>query len=286
MLDVGRPAVAVLILAMCAPGEHYLAVQAGWSHTLAWGMPSALTAYAGIAAVVATKRPKGAPGRKTAVWGAVLAVSAAMAAQPIAHLYGRQNLTSQEVSLIVAMGVIPGAVFGHLLHMGAAAPKPARRTVSKPDKSSKRTTHADKPLVHVDIEEAVSAGQPDWTKGRMTGLAADMDSNPQWLADNRTAADAAGLSVSELMDAPDSPPDAMTWTDAAVSAGVLSRTAPVRSVRDGSMSGLALSMILDNEDVTDEDIRTAVLDKFGQDTKTNSIYRAITRARQKAEKTA
>lgn len=129
MLDVGRPLVAVLILTMCAPGEHYLAVQAGWNDRLAWGMPAALTAYAGIAAVVATKRPKDAPGRRTAVWGAVLSVTAAMAAQPVAHLYGRTGLDREAIVLIIIMGIIPAAVFGHLLHMGAAAPKPeAART--------------------------------------------------------------------------------------------------------------------------------------------------------------
>jgi hypothetical protein len=136
LLDVGRPLVAVLILTMCAPGEHYLAVQAGWSERLAWGMPGTLTAYAGIAAVVATKRPKGAHGRKTAIWGAVVSVALAMAAQPVAHLYGRTGLTPQMISLTVTMGLIPAAVFGHLLHMGASGPKPVRdekdRTVPLP----------------------------------------------------------------------------------------------------------------------------------------------------------
>lgn len=131
LLDIGRPLVAVMILAMCAPGEHYLAVQAGWSDRLAWGMPGTLTAYAGIAAVVATKRPKDAPGRMTAVWGAIISVSLAMAAQPVAHLYGRTGLDRELVILTCVMGVIPGAVFGHLLHMGASAPKNRRSMVSE-----------------------------------------------------------------------------------------------------------------------------------------------------------
>ena len=126
LLDIGRPLVAVMILTMCAPGEHYLAVQSGWSETLAWGMPGTLTAYAGIASVVATKRPKKAPGRKTAVAGAVVSVALAMAAQPVAHLYGREGLTVQLIWLTVIMGIIPAAVFGHLLHMGASAPRPVR----------------------------------------------------------------------------------------------------------------------------------------------------------------
>src|SRR5215213_7930970 len=74
----GRPVVAVVVLTMCAPGEHYLAHTAGWSTRLAWGMPFVLTAYAGISAVVATKRPKGSPGKRTAVAGAILSIAVAM----------------------------------------------------------------------------------------------------------------------------------------------------------------------------------------------------------------
>lgn len=132
LLDVGRPVVAVMILTMCAPGEHYLAVQAGWSRTLAWGMPGTLTAYAGIAAVVATKRPKSAPGRSTAVAGAIVSVGLAMAAQPVAHLYGRTGLSLQLVVLTCVMGIVPAAVFGHLLHMGASGPKPVRPASGQP----------------------------------------------------------------------------------------------------------------------------------------------------------
>lgn len=94
-------------------------------------MPGTLTAYAGIASVVATKRPKNAPGRKTAIAGAVVSVSLAMAAQPVAHLYGREGLTTQLIWLTVIMGIIPGAVFGHLLHMGASAPRPVPVTRDK-----------------------------------------------------------------------------------------------------------------------------------------------------------
>jgi len=120
ILNVGRPVVAVFVLVMCAPGEHYLARKAGWSEWLAWGMPATLTAYAGIAAVVATKRPKGAPGKSTAVWGAVVSVLLAMAAQPVAHLYGKTGLDVQQVTLTVIVSCIPALVFGHLLHMAAA----------------------------------------------------------------------------------------------------------------------------------------------------------------------
>jgi hypothetical protein len=120
ILNVGRPVVAVIVLVMCAPGEHYLAKLAGWSHWLAWGMPATLTAYAGIAAVVATKRPKESPGKKTAVAGAVISVALAMGAQPIAHLYERGLIVGHQFALTVVVSCIPALVFGHLLHMAAA----------------------------------------------------------------------------------------------------------------------------------------------------------------------
>lgn len=255
MLDVGRPVVAVMILIMCAPGEHYLGVMAGWTRGLAWLTPAALTAYAGISAVVATKRPKGAPGRNTAVWGAITSIGLAMAAQPLAHLYEQHLITGHRFALTVAVSVIPAAVFGHLLHMGAATPKAVRRPSAKPDKAKDRKADRtpDKPVT-----------QPD-------------SPAPKWLTDNTAAASAVGMSVSGLMDAPDSPPDAMTWTDASVSAGVLDR-AP-RRMSNGSMKSVALSAITDNPDVTDTELTDMIMDRFGPDSKTNSVYVAIKRAR-------
>lgn len=123
ILNVGRPVVAVFVLVMCAPGEHYLARQAGWSEQLAWGMPATLTAYAGIAAVVATKRAPGTPGKGTAVAGAVTAILLAMGAQPIAHLYGRTGMLGQQVVLTAVVSCIPALVFGHLLHMAVSRDK-------------------------------------------------------------------------------------------------------------------------------------------------------------------
>jgi len=234
MLDVGRPAVAVMILIMCAPGEHYLGVMAGWTRGMAWLTPASLTAYAGISAVVATKRPRGAPGRKTAVWGAILSILLAMGAQPVAHLYEQHLITGHRFVLTIVVSVIPAAVFGHLLHMGAATPKPVRKHVSKPDRK------------------------------RMDKIV----TKPKWLMDNTAAASAAAVSVSELMDAPDSDTD----TDKA------SRTP--RRMSNGSMRTVALSKIMDNPEITDNEIRDAILDKFGQGSKTNSVWRSIKRARE------
>ncbi|MEU4205604.1 hypothetical protein AB0F64_37530 [Streptomyces sp. NPDC026294] len=120
--DAGRPIVAVLVMVMCAPGEHHLGVLAGWDSRLAWGMASVLAAYAGIAAVVASRRPKGAPGKTSAVVGAWLALGAAMAAQPISHLFVTGHWSAKPYApawLVVVVSCVPPLVLGHLLHLAA-----------------------------------------------------------------------------------------------------------------------------------------------------------------------
>ncbi len=192
VLNVGRPLVAVAVLVMCAPGEHYLATLAHWDEKLAWGMPTVLTAYAGIAAVVATKRPKGAPGKRTAVAGAIVSVGLAMAAQPIAHLYGYRGLTTSDIVLITVVSCIPAAVFGHLLHM-AAVPGERVRPAGKPDevdegkslvigesrtgKTSVRDLSAFQVEVQGSLSEADARTFADLvSSGRTNGTAADPDS--------------------------------------------------------------------------------------------------------------
>jgi len=241
MLDLGRPAVAVMILIMCAPGEHYLGVMAGWSRSLAWLTPAALTAYAGISAVVATKRPKDAPGRKTAVTGAVLSILIAMAAQPLAHLYEQHLITGYRPALTIVVSCIPAAVFGHLLHMGAAAPK-QRRTPKADRKPDKR---ADTPT-------------PAWVTEEKARRTVSASGNGQ-------------LPLSAGQE-PDTDRDSVPDTD----------TTGVRRMSGGSMKSFVLSEITDNPAVTDTELRTAILDKFGQDSKPNSIYVAIKRARREA----
>lgn len=120
--DAGRPIVAILVMVMCAPGEHHLGVLAGWDTRLAWGMASVLAAYAGIAAVVASRRPAGAPGKTSAVIGAWLALGAAMAAQPVSHLFvtGHWSATPHAPAwLVVIVSCVPPLVLGHLLHLAA-----------------------------------------------------------------------------------------------------------------------------------------------------------------------
>lgn len=135
--DAGRPIVAVLVMVMCAPGEHHLGVLAGWDTRLAWGMASVLAAYAGIAAVVASRRPKGAPGKASATVGAWLALGAAMASQPISHLFVTGHWSADPRApmwLVIAVSCVPPLVLGHLLHLAATpAVAPSASVDSAPD---------------------------------------------------------------------------------------------------------------------------------------------------------
>jgi len=120
--NAGRPVVAVVVLIMCAPGEHHLAVLAGWDDRLAWGMAAVLAAYAGIAASVASNRPKGSPGKVSAVVGAFVSLGAAMAAQPVSHLFVTGWFSADPrppAALVVIVSCVPPLVFGHLLHLAA-----------------------------------------------------------------------------------------------------------------------------------------------------------------------
>lgn len=131
----GRPLVAVIVMVMCAPGEHHLAVLAGWSDRLAWGMAAVLAAYAGIAAAVAGRRRSGDPGHRTAVVGAVVALAMAMAAQPLSHLFVTGWLSADPRApwqLVVGASCIPPLVLGHLLHL-AATPTVERETPPPPN---------------------------------------------------------------------------------------------------------------------------------------------------------
>lgn len=140
--NAGRPVVAVVVLIMCAPGEHHLAKLAGWDGRLAWGMAAVLAAYAGIAASVASNRPANSPGKVSAVVGAFVSLGAAMAAQPVSHLFVTGWFSADPrppAALVIVVSCVPPLVFGHLLHLAAtpvaragetpaAAPAPADET--------------------------------------------------------------------------------------------------------------------------------------------------------------
>lgn len=120
----GRPAVLAATLIMSMPGEYHVAKFAGWSDPWAYGMPFSLSAYAGIAAVVAATRPKGARGRFSATVGAAFAICLALAAQVVAHLVNTGHMNQNQAWLIAVTSMVPPAVLAHLLHL-AATPIPS-----------------------------------------------------------------------------------------------------------------------------------------------------------------
>ncbi|MEU1008180.1 helix-turn-helix domain-containing protein [Streptomyces sp. NPDC005890] len=122
----GRPIVLGVALLMCAPGEYHLAHNAGWGDPFTYGMPVVLSAYAGIAAAVASTRRRGDRGRWSAIIGAFLALSLAMAAQVVSHLISTRHLVADQPLLIAITSLVPPAVVGHLLHL-AATPSDARQ---------------------------------------------------------------------------------------------------------------------------------------------------------------
>ncbi|MGW2210134.1 hypothetical protein [Streptomyces sp. NPDC001781] len=127
----GRPAVLGATLIMSMPGEYHVAKFAGWTDPWAYGMPFSLSAYAGIAAVVAATRPKGARGRFSATVGAAFAIVLALAAQVVAHLVTTGHMDHDQAWLIAVTSMVPPAVLAHLLHL-AATPTPATESVPAP----------------------------------------------------------------------------------------------------------------------------------------------------------
>jgi hypothetical protein len=152
--NAGRPVVAVVVLIMCAPGEHHLAVLAGWDRRLAWGMAAVLAAYAGIAASVASNRPAKSPGKVSAVVGAFVSLGSAMAAQPVSHLFVTGWFSADPrppAALVIVVSCVPPLVFGHLLHLAAT---PVARAGETP-------VETPVPLVEAPTDAPVSAA-PAW----------------------------------------------------------------------------------------------------------------------------
>lgn len=118
----GRPVVLGVALLMCAPGEYHLAETAGWNDPFTYGMPVVLSAYAGIAAAVASTRRAGDRGRWSAIIGACLALGLAMAAQVVSHLITTGHVIADQPVLIAITSLVPPAVVGHLLHLAASPP--------------------------------------------------------------------------------------------------------------------------------------------------------------------
>ncbi|MGW3410269.1 hypothetical protein [Streptomyces sp. NPDC000888] len=129
----GRPIVLGVALLMCAPGEYHLAENAGWNDPFTYGMPVVLSAYAGIAAAVASTRRRGDRGRWSAIIGACLALGLAMAAQVVSHLITTGHVIADQPILIAVTSLVPPAVVGHLLHLAASPPDAQDAAGDAPD---------------------------------------------------------------------------------------------------------------------------------------------------------
>jgi hypothetical protein len=172
--DIGRPLSAIVVMVLCAPGERHLALLAGWGPNLSWGMAGLLVMYAGIAAVVATVRPKGAPGKRTAVVGAILSLLLAMAAQPVSHYFVTGWMTADPRPpfwLVTVVSCVPPFVMGHLLHL-AADPG----TGAKPDTADLMSAMGNHGLSDTALRRAAyvrehAAGQPDTVSAPMSATA-------------------------------------------------------------------------------------------------------------------
>ena len=138
----GRPVVLGVALLMCAPGEYHLAETAGWADPFTYGMPVVLSAYAGIAAAVASTRRPGDRGRWSAIIGACLALGLAMAAQVVSHLITTGHVVADQPLLIAVTSLVPPAVVGHLLHLAASPPETHQDTQDAPASPTVRSVPA------------------------------------------------------------------------------------------------------------------------------------------------
>ncbi|MER7814063.1 hypothetical protein [Streptomyces sp. NPDC096153] len=144
----GQPLAVVVVMVMCAPGEHHLARLAGWDDRLAWGMAALLAGYAGMAAYLAGERPKGQPGHRTAVAGAVLALLLAMAAQPVSHLFVTGWFSAEPrtpVLLVIVVSCVPAPVLGHILHLAATGTRTEPAEPTEPPQTVTETRDAAEP---------------------------------------------------------------------------------------------------------------------------------------------
>lgn len=269
--DWVRPAVAVVVLVMSAPGEHYLAREGGWANWLAWGMPAVLTMYAGVAAVVATKRPAGAPGKNTAVVGAVLSILMAMAAQPVAHLYKSGwepgNAWTYHQTLTVVVSCIPALVFGHLLHL-AASPAGVR-VLSRVAAVLSQDTEAVPAQDTVPLVPAAApVPVPDVLPAAPVVPAETVPGVPQDTAEEDTV------------------PSGGTWDTIYPP---MSQDIPAerpRVLKNGSMKSFVLEILSRGEDTPDSVLKDMIVSGFDADAKPNTMNKSISRARATLAQTA
>jgi hypothetical protein len=193
---------------MCAPGEYHLAETAGWADPFTYGMPVVLSAYAGIAAAVASTRRRGDRGRWSAIIGACLALGLAMAAQVVSHLITTGHVIADQPVLIAVTSLVPPAVVGHLLHLAASPPdahqdtQGATASTAVPSVSEVATEVLPKPdeppTVTLDrVDEQDADGTPELPPG--TGQdAEDAPPSPPVLLTSKDVAERYGVDPSTV----------------------------------------------------------------------------------------
>jgi hypothetical protein len=203
--DIGRPLSAVVVMVLCAPGERHLAELAGWGPNLSWGMAGLLVMYAGIAAVVATVRPKGAPGKRTAVAGAIVSLLLAMAAQPVSHYFVTGWMTDQPRApfwLVTIVSCVPPFVMGHLLHLAA---DPGQNAPQEAPAARERTE-----IPGDSVMAATAQRRADYVRARM-GIQEDPATAAAEAGHVRAR---VGREVQQAIDELSADPD-LSWGDAA-----------------------------------------------------------------------
>lgn len=118
---LSRPLVLMAALVISMPAEIQLARTAGFSHNFEYLMPLVLSLYSSASAVIATTRPRGTKGRKSAIAGSGVALGMALSAQVVGHLISSGYMTSGPW-LVAAVSSVPALAAAHMLHL-AALPK-------------------------------------------------------------------------------------------------------------------------------------------------------------------
>lgn len=136
---ISRPLVLISALVISMPAEIQLARASGFSNNFEYLMPLVLSAYSAASAVIATTRPRGAKGRKSAIAGSGVALGMALSAQVVGHLISSGYMTSGPL-LVAAVSSVPALAAAHMLHL-AALPKgepekPFASTVGVTDENS------------------------------------------------------------------------------------------------------------------------------------------------------
>lgn len=205
----GRPVVLLAALAMSAPGEHRLAVMAGWSPSVALLMPLVLSAYAAVAAVMAAT----CPDSRSARIGAGMALALALTAQVTAHLLTAGYLTVGPL-LVAAVSAIPPLVAGHLMHLAtvgrgsATRPSESRSAgqvtegTAKPESEPQTAGQTASPWPEMTERAPITPPSPEVIRAAITALSADgRRVTGQMLADHFGVSERTGrryLSMAEV----------------------------------------------------------------------------------------